>query len=223
MCPAGACRPHALVHETVCIRRTSLRTRRPSAPTGRGARRWGTSRNSAARQARRSRPRPAAAGRRPPPTRAAGRAPGTRSPWRAHPDRKYEGRFKRPHSTPSLLLFKRRSSDLQAPLRLGHARASGRLADVARAASGSYSSRTYDMVQPLCVRVRVERGSLPLQAGQLVLVFGGKGRAGACTNELAWMTTERMEWHAQARPRSCAGHGARGGQPVCGHAAARHR
>jgi hypothetical protein len=39
-----------------------------------------------------------------------------------------------------------------------------------------------------------------------VLVFGGKGRAGVCTSELAWMTTERMEWHAQARPRSGARH-----------------
>ena len=37
------------------------------------------------------------------------------------------------------------------------------------------------------------------QAGPLVLVFGGAvGRAGARTNELLWMTTERMEWHLQA-------------------------
>ena len=37
------------------------------------------------------------------------------------------------------------------------------------------------------------------QADELVIVFGGVlGRTGARTNELAWMTTERMEWHLQA-------------------------
>ena len=38
------------------------------------------------------------------------------------------------------------------------------------------------------------------QAEELVIVFGGVlARTGARTNELAWMTTERMEWHLQAR------------------------
>lgn len=38
------------------------------------------------------------------------------------------------------------------------------------------------------------------QAGDIVIVFGGMlARTGARTNELAWMTTERMEWHLQAR------------------------
>ena len=38
------------------------------------------------------------------------------------------------------------------------------------------------------------------QAGELVIVFGGVlARTGARTNELAWMTAERMEWHLQAR------------------------
>ena len=38
------------------------------------------------------------------------------------------------------------------------------------------------------------------QAGELVIVFGGVlTRTGARTNELAWMTAERMEWHLQAR------------------------
>jgi hypothetical protein len=83
MCPANACRPHAQAHGMVFVLRASLRMRRPPAPTGRGARRWETSRSSAARQARCSRRRLAAAGRWPPPMRAAGRAPGTRSPWRA--------------------------------------------------------------------------------------------------------------------------------------------
>ena len=40
------------------------------------------------------------------------------------------------------------------------------------------------------------------QAGELVVVFGGVlGRTGARTNELSWMTTDRMEWHLQARAR----------------------
>ena len=40
------------------------------------------------------------------------------------------------------------------------------------------------------------------QAGEFVIVFGGVlARTGARTNELAWMTTERMEWHLQARAR----------------------
>ena len=49
-------------------------------------------------------------------------------------------------------------------------------------------------------KIQASRPMVLWQAEELVVVFGGVlARTGARTNELAWMTTERMEWHLQAR------------------------